>query len=101
MDLYRLPYLSLSLSLSSIHHMDLYRLPSGCDLSIIGIPEIFSTSICLIEWPQRMSVKDFPDSYIDVNILINKDQSRNLTVTAIGERWRENDRLFKIVVNDK
>jgi tRNA A37 threonylcarbamoyladenosine biosynthesis protein TsaE len=27
-----------------IHHLDLYRLQEGADLSILGIPEIYETS---------------------------------------------------------
>ena len=69
-----------------IHHMDLYRLPTGCDLSILGIPEIYDTSLCIIEWPQRMGT-NLPVEYLDVNIEIEKDEARNIKLVAVGEKW--------------
>ena len=71
-----------------IHHMDLYRLPTGCDLSMLGIPDIYTTSLCLIEWPQRMDNKALPAEYLDMNFYINKEnESRCITLTPYGERW--------------
>jgi tRNA A37 threonylcarbamoyladenosine biosynthesis protein TsaE len=29
--------------ISNIHHMDLYRLPHGTDMALLGIPHIFSS----------------------------------------------------------
>ena len=69
-----------------IHHMDLYRLPTGCDLSILGIPEIYDTSLCIIEWPQRMGT-NLPVEYLDVNIEIEKDEARNIKLVAVGAKW--------------
>jgi tRNA threonylcarbamoyladenosine biosynthesis protein TsaE len=54
----------------TIHHMDLYRLPTGSDLSILDIPKIYSSSLCLIEWPQRMGSQWLPKKYLDVDIRI-------------------------------
>tara|TARA_B110000090_G_C13116460_1_gene344515 strand:+ start:142 stop:645 length:504 start_codon:yes stop_codon:yes gene_type:complete len=62
----------------TIHHMDLYRLPTGCDMSMLGIPSIFSNSLCLIEWPQRMGSESMPDEYLDVEMLIAEDEVRNI-----------------------
>lgn len=71
-----------------IHHIDLYRLPTGSDLSILNIPEIYNTSICLIEWPQRIQgAHQFPSSYLDVQLIVNNDDTRGLIVSAVGERW--------------
>jgi tRNA threonylcarbamoyl adenosine modification protein YjeE len=54
-----------------IHHMDLYRLPVGYpDLGILGIPSIFSTAVCIIEWPDRIPSDLLPKSYLDVQISI-------------------------------
>lgn len=71
-----------------IHHMDLYRLPTGCDLTILGIPEIYETSICIIEWPQRMG-SNLPAEYLDIEINIDKDETRNVKVIAVGDSWIE------------
>jgi tRNA threonylcarbamoyl adenosine modification protein YjeE len=54
-----------------IHHMDLYRLPVGYpDLGILGIPSIFSTAVCIIEWPDRIPPDLLPKSFLDVQISI-------------------------------
>lgn len=71
-----------------IHHMDLYRLPTGCDLTILGIPGIYETSLCIIEWPQRMGNK-LPTEYLDIEINIDNNETRNVKVVAIGSSWVE------------
>ena len=76
-----------------IHHMDLYRLPTGCDLSILGIPEIYSTSLCIIEWPQRMG-DGLPAEYLEIQISIEKDESRIIQLIAIGDSWMPRMRIL-------
>jgi tRNA threonylcarbamoyladenosine biosynthesis protein TsaE len=76
-----------------IHHMDLYRLPTGCDLSILGIPAIYSTSLCIIEWPQRMG-ENLPVQYLDIDIAIHKDETRTIKLLAVGEYWIEKMKLL-------
>ena len=52
-----------------LHHMDLYRLPSSLDdLDFLGLPSLYSMSICLIEWPQRLSVAMYPSDFLKVDI---------------------------------
>jgi len=53
-----------------LHHMDLYRLPTGSDLSMLDVPAIYKEAICVIEWPQRIGPKYMPLDYLDVNITI-------------------------------
>lgn len=57
-----------------VHHIDLYRLPTNCDLSMLGIPEIFETSVCLVEWPQRLSGKFVPNRALSLNIRVIRNQ---------------------------
>ena len=76
-----------------IHHMDLYRLPTGCDLSILDIPGIYSSSLCLIEWPQRMG-PNLPEEFLEVDIGIEKDETRNIRFVAVGEIWIERMKSF-------
>ncbi|CAN0562013.1 unnamed protein product, partial [Ectocarpus sp. 12 AP-2014] len=38
----------------TLHHMDLYRLQGGTDLRVLGIPGVFETCVCLVEWPDRL-----------------------------------------------
>jgi tRNA threonylcarbamoyladenosine biosynthesis protein TsaE len=72
-----------------IHHMDLYRMPPNSDLSILGIPEVFLDSLCLLEWPQRMAPHFRPESYLDVVIrcLEGDEDVRQVEVQFIGSRW--------------
>ena len=54
-----------------IHHMDLYRLPIGYkEMGILGIPGIYSSALCIVEWPNRLESKFIPESYLGINITI-------------------------------
>lgn len=44
----------ISIVITSLHHMDLYRLQGGADLRVLDIPGVLETSVCLIEWPDRL-----------------------------------------------
>lgn len=72
-----------------IHHFDLYRLPRGCDTSVLDIPNVFASSICLIEWPQRLAATALPSEYLEVSIMIAEDSihSRIVHLTPVGEKW--------------
>ena len=74
-----------------LHHMDLYRLPTGADMTILGMPDIFDSCLCLIEWPQRMADK-LPREYLDVDLKIQEDETRLITLTPFpetSERWQD------------
>ena len=78
-----------------IHHIDLYRLPVGCDLGILDIPDIFLSALCVIEWPDRIQPAALPESYLDINFKINQDtQSRNVQLSAVGPRWQDRKPLL-------
>jgi len=70
----------------TIHHMDLYRLPSGCDLGMLGIPGIFSTCLCIIEWPQRMGDK-MPAEYLEIEMTIGTNEERMVKLIPSSKRW--------------
>jgi tRNA threonylcarbamoyladenosine biosynthesis protein TsaE len=74
--------------------MDLYRLPANVDLSFLGFPQVFDSSICLIEWPERLG-KFYPKEYIDMKLKINPDESRNAEIEFIGEKWRSRETQFE------
>ena len=38
-----------------IWHADLYRLSSADEIEELGLTEAFTTALCLIEWPDRLS----------------------------------------------
>mmetsp|Transcript_22070 Transcript_22070/g.32167 ORF Transcript_22070/g.32167 Transcript_22070/m.32167 type:complete len:202 (+) Transcript_22070:122-727(+) len=66
-----------------IHHIDLYRLPHGCDLSFLNIPSIYSSSITLIEWPDRLS--NLPKQYFGISLHIQPNQDRVVTFEPNGD----------------
>ena len=81
-----------------IHHFDLYRMPSNCDMSVLNIPQVYHTSLCLIEWPQRLSPQNMPTSCLDIDITIDKEPScsRRIKLSPHGEKWEEKLGQFKM-----
>ncbi len=65
-----------------IYHFDLYRIENLEQAFDIGIEDYFeSGAVCLIEWPDR--VEDIlPDDTVTVNITVNPDGSRTLTLES-------------------
>lgn len=78
-----------------IHHMDLYRLPNGCDMSVLGMPGIFDDCLCLIEWPQRLSDHFFPQDFLAVDLSIAEDESRVINFyPSSSVKWDKLEVLF-------
>jgi len=42
----------------NIHHLDLYRLQSSREAVVLGLPQIFSQDVSLVEWPDRLTNAD-------------------------------------------
>ena len=84
-----------------IHHFDLYRLPTGCNLEMLGIPGVYNSSLCLIEWPERLD-GNLPSEHLNAVITIDRnDNSRIVTLTPNGERWKAKLRsLIKVLEDD-
>ena len=72
-----------------IHHMDLYRLSPDADLSVLNLPDVLYTDICLMEWPDRLGSL-IPENRLDVDIRIANptDDSRIVRFTPHGDRWK-------------
>lgn len=82
-----------------IHHMDLYRLPAGCDMSILNIPHVFSTALCIIEWPDRLSSELIPESYLGLTISIDSaSQRRSIRLEPRGKKWVERAPLLNQMI---
>ena len=65
-----------------IYHFDLYRLEKLEEALEIGVEDYFdSGALCLLEWPERIA-DILPDDTVTVDITVNPDQSRPLTVTT-------------------
>ena len=63
-----------------IYHFDLYRLESIDEAMDIGVDDYFdSGALCLLEWPERIE-KMLPDDAVRVDITVNDDNSRTLSV---------------------
>jgi tRNA threonylcarbamoyladenosine biosynthesis protein TsaE len=75
----------------TIHHIDLYRLEEGFNSGLLDIPSIYDTSLCLIEWPERLAMADYPARYIDVELKIDDSEARIVTLSVYGE-WSERKR---------
>jgi tRNA threonylcarbamoyl adenosine modification protein YjeE len=84
----------------AIHHFDLYRMPTGCDTSVLGIPDVFSKSICLIEWPQRLGT-NLPKQYLELKIKISDEQNRSIELIPVGEVWiKKLPRIIKTLLEN-
>jgi tRNA threonylcarbamoyl adenosine modification protein YjeE len=64
-----------------VAHLDLYRLSDVSELDELGIDEMLSDGVCLIEWPE-MAASELPkDSTITLR-LAHQDQGRLATIDA-------------------
>ncbi len=63
-----------------IYHFDLYRLENPEEALDLGIEDYFdSGALCLLEWPERIDAL-LPDDTVKVEIKVNDDGSRTITV---------------------
>ncbi len=64
-----------------IYHFDCYRLENEAEAIEIGTEDYLDCgAVCLIEWPERIEGL-LPDDTVDVNITVNDDESRTMTLT--------------------
>lgn len=66
-----------------IYHFDFYRLKNQTEALDLGFEEyLYSGEYCLIEWPEK--IPDLlPKNYLQINIEVQPDQQRKLTITKI------------------
>lgn len=70
-----------------IWHCDLYRLCSEDEIHELGLYDAMSTSLCLIEWPEKLEPDLTKDALrLDFGIPENADH-RSLSVQAHGSKW--------------
>ena len=62
-----------------VWHSDLYRLQGPEEILELGLLEALRTSICLIEWPDRLQ-SYLPDKRIDVYLNIIDENHRSLRI---------------------
>lgn len=71
-------------SKGAVWHCDFYRLKSPHEVINLGMEDAFYSGICLIEWPEK--IQDYlPENRIDVQISINPDNTRTVTIIGHGE----------------
>lgn len=79
-----------------IVHSDLYRLTTTDELFELGLDEAFETSLCLIEWPDRLGVLA-PENAL--NIAFEMDtadpEARKIVFSSSSEKWTKLDHIIK------
>ncbi len=71
-----------------IWHADLYRLGSLGEVVELGLDEAFDTSICIVEWPEKLGAMKPADSLHLAFSAGAEDTERQLVITA-PERWMQ------------
>lgn len=79
---YEPPEVSLPLA-----HVDLYRLDEEADLAELGLDDYLSDGAMVVEWPERMGSRLWPEALI-LDIAIAADGTRRLTAT-IPPSWKD------------
>ena len=71
-----------------IWHSDLYRLSSVAEIEELGLIEAFDTSICLIEWPERLGALA-PRTALLIRFTTDSDDqdTRNLVLSWSDPKW--------------
>jgi tRNA threonylcarbamoyladenosine biosynthesis protein TsaE len=80
------PYEDLS---PPVWHVDLYRIEQASDLEELGLEDIPSDGVLIIEWPEHAGRNAWPDA-LELSLEAMEDGSRSLTarVPAPWEgRW--------------
>ena len=73
-----------SLLKDTVYHMDFYRVNDPQEALDIGIDHyLFSDKYCFIEWGSLIRHL-LPKNYVQVNILVQKDQKRTFIIDTYG-----------------
>jgi len=78
-----------------IYHVDLYRLSLRSEVEELGLHTLYSDSITLIEWPDRLENR-LPLRYIQIefSLVERQENLRNLSIVFVGQNWDHLSRLF-------
>lgn len=80
------PYAPPETSLA-LAHVDLYRIEDMGDLEELGLDDCLADGALLIEWPERMGDRLWPDALL-IDIVRLPDGRRRLTATA-PPAWKD------------
>ena len=70
-----------------IYHLDLYRIENLLEVEDLGIYEFLIDGVCVIEWAEK-AIDLFPGEHLLIELREVSEDSRDLTITASGERYR-------------
>jgi tRNA threonylcarbamoyladenosine biosynthesis protein TsaE len=73
-----------------VWHIDLYRIEDPADTEELGLDEARLSAVLLIEWPERLGNRLWPDA-LRLNIEVGPRSARTLTATLPGSweaRWQ-------------
>ncbi|WP_166417784.1 tRNA (adenosine(37)-N6)-threonylcarbamoyltransferase complex ATPase subunit type 1 TsaE [Cochlodiniinecator piscidefendens] len=77
-----------------IWHCDLYRLTHPDEVFELGLDEAFETSLCLIEWADRLG-SETPENALQLSFeMLENDQDRKITFSGSSPQW---DKIFDVV----
>jgi len=82
--------------LAQIWHADLYRLSNVADVDELGLWDAFDTSICLVEWPDRMGTFGPQDALTLSLAQTGNEGQRIATFTSQNTAWQEKLRHAQI-----
>jgi tRNA threonylcarbamoyladenosine biosynthesis protein TsaE len=72
-----------------MYHADLYRLDSPTEIADIGLREFLAgDGVAIIEWADKLEAS-LPSERLDVALVHQEEQTRLITVTPQGARYRQ------------
>lgn len=70
-----------------LYHFDLYRLEGADDVDDLGFDEYMEgDGLAVVEWAD-VAPQILPSEYLEIKIMISGEESRDLELKAIGERY--------------
>ena len=70
----------------AVHHADLYRLEEPSQVFDLGLEEIASPGVLIVEWPER-AWDELPPEHLLVRLEETEAGGRKLTLEPRGERY--------------
>ncbi|MCF6444640.1 tRNA (adenosine(37)-N6)-threonylcarbamoyltransferase complex ATPase subunit type 1 TsaE [Nereida sp. MMG025] len=71
-----------------VWHCDLYRINDPFEIAELGLLDAFETSICLVEWPDRLG-NLAPQTALHVALADAGSQTRDITISGDKRAWAE------------
>jgi tRNA threonylcarbamoyl adenosine modification protein YjeE len=78
-----------------VAHLDLYRLSDVSELDELGIDEMLSDGVCLVEWPE-IAARDLPNDSTITLRLTHEGEGRVATIDAPPKQMARLQRVFAI-----